>query len=435
MRHFLGDEKARFDTLWRMVPLTTKPRGVLSAALLLLALLTAPVAAPAADSFASKKRELKQEQMELASVPSTAQVNAKVKAKAFLLIDAKTGEILLSRNIRDRHPPASTVKLMTILVAYEQLGGPRGEFEVIKSDRAEPSNVPLIPGEIVQVKDMMPAVLLGSDNDAARALARHAGGNNYDRFIQLMNKKALELGCRRTVFKNPNGLPIDGQYTTAEDLMKIFHAAIAVPEIREWARTKYFTLKTKARTQKVKNHNRLLGVYEGMEAAKTGWTYASRHTYAAAVKRDGHELHLTILNSPNKWIDSRVLFDYGLAVLNARQAEEESARLRVVMNDNIPTAKAVPVSSVSQKTAKPEPGTVIYESTSVNTLENNREVQRNKAREKGFQLKSYIVKKGDTLYELCKNFQCEMADVLKVNLLEDPSKIYPGQKLMFPTRL
>lgn len=405
-------------------------------AAVLASVTASPLTATAADNFASKKRALKEEQSAKAGkVPSVAQVKAKVKAKAFLLTDAKTGEVLLDRNPKDRHPPASTVKLMTILVAYEQLGGPRGEFTVIKSDRAEPSNVPLIPGEVVQVKDMMPAVLLGSDNDAARALARHAGGNNYNRFIQLMNKKALELGCRRTVFKNPNGLPIDGQYTTAEDLMKIFHAAIKVPQIRKWARTKYFTLKTKAKTQKVKNHNRLLGVYEGMEAAKTGWTYASRHTYAAAVKRDGHELHLTILNSPNKWIDSRVLFDYGLAVLNAREAEAESSRLRVVMNDeNIPTAKAVPVAS-RQTPKKKEPGTVIYESTSVDTLENNREVQRNKARDAGFQLQAYIVKKGDTLYELCQNFNCEIADVLRVNLLNDPSKIYPGQKLMFPRRL
>ncbi|MEM1057709.1 MAG: LysM peptidoglycan-binding domain-containing protein [Verrucomicrobiota bacterium] len=416
-----------------MLPLRIAKLGTTGLALGLLAL--APLTSTA-ESLSSKKRALKQEQLAKAvSVPSQAQVNAKVKAKAFLLTDAKTGEVLLSRNARDRHPPASTVKLMTILVAYEQLGGPRGEFEVLKSDRAEPSNVPLIPGEIVQVEDMMPAVLLGSDNDAARALARHAGGNDYDRFIQLMNKKALELGCRRTVFKNPNGLPIDGQYTTCEDLMKIFHAAIAVPEIREWARTKYFTLKTKARTQRVKNHNRLLGVYDGMDAAKTGWTYASRHTYAASVKRDGHELHLTLLNSPNKWIDSRVLFDYGLAVLDAREAEAASARLQVVMNEgDIPTARAVPMASRGPEEKK-APGTVIYESTSVDTLENNREVERNKAREAGYHLKPYIVKKGDTLYDLCRNFQCKIDDVLRVNLLKDPSKIYPGQKLMFPVRL
>lgn len=414
------------------------PAGVQAVVLTAVALLASAFFSPlqAEGSFSSKKRALKQERLAKAGpVPSVAQVKAKVKAKSFLLIDAKTGEVLLSRNVKDRHPPASTVKLMTILVAYEQLGGPRGEIKVVKSDRAEPSNVPLIPGEIVQVKDMMPAVLLGSDNDAARALARHAGGNNYNRFIQLMNKKALELGCRRTVFKNPNGLPIDGQYTTAEDLMKIFHATIKVPEIRKWARTKYFTLKTKARTQKVKNHNRLLGVYDGMEAAKTGWTYASRHTYAAAVKRDGHEVHLTLLNSPNKWTDSRVLFDYALAVLNAREAEEASSRLQVVMNDeNIPTARAVPVAAQQDK-KKREVGTVIYESTSVDTLENNREVQRNKAREAGYQLQAYIVKKGDTLYELTKKFKCDINDVLRVNLLDDPSKIYPGQKLMFPVRL
>jgi D-alanyl-D-alanine carboxypeptidase len=86
-----------------------------------------------------------------------------------------------------------------------------------------------------------------------------------------------------------------------------------VPELREICRTPRLALRTAATTQTLKNHNKLLGVYPGMGPAKTGWTLRSRHTYAASATRDGHELHLILLHSANKWIDAKALFDFGFA--------------------------------------------------------------------------------------------------------------------------
>jgi len=233
-----------------------------------------------------------------------------VLARSALLVDAATGRALFSRAPSDALPPASTVKLLTALLVYERTGL-KGNVVVQKSDTlVEPSHIPLKAGETVPVRTLVQSLLIGSDNDSAMALARHTGGS-VEKFVALMNVRARELGCSNSVFKTPNGLPAPGQVTTAGDLLKIFEATIAVPELREICSTPRLTLKTAAGVQTLKNHNKLLGVYAGMGPAKTGWTVRSKHTYAASATRDGHELHLILLDTPNSWADARTLFDFG----------------------------------------------------------------------------------------------------------------------------
>lgn len=240
------------------------------------------------------------------------QLNSGVNAKACLLIDENTGEILYSRRTDVPYPPASTVKLMTALLVWERTRL-QGSIKVAHSDtRVEPSHVPLRVGETVSVRDMTRTLLIGSDNDSAMALGRKVAGN-HEAFLGLMNQRARELGCRRTVFKTPNGLPASGQVTTCRDIMIIFREVLKVSELRKMCQTRGFTLKTAVGSQWVKNHNKLLGKFAGMGPAKTGWTYASRHTYAASVTRDGRTLLLTLLNSANKWDDARLLFKYGFS--------------------------------------------------------------------------------------------------------------------------
>jgi len=238
-----------------------------------------------------------------------------IKAVGALLIDGSTGEVLYARNPDKRLLPASTTKLMTALIVYEKLGGLNGSVTITDDDtKVEPSSVPLIPGETVSVDKLFHALLIESANDSARALGRHVAGST-DAFIDMMNQRALTLGCFNTHFNNPNGLPAPAgtHYTTCADLMRIFRAVIAHRELREICSTKEYVLKTAAKTQTLRNHNRLLGYYPGMGAAKTGWTIASRHTYAAAVKLNGRELLLTILNSPDKWFDAQVLLNWGFS--------------------------------------------------------------------------------------------------------------------------
>ncbi|MEM6601527.1 MAG: LysM peptidoglycan-binding domain-containing protein [Verrucomicrobiota bacterium] len=258
-----------------------------------------------------------------------SQLSSSLNAKAVLLTDVRTGSVLYSRRADVPYPPASTVKLMTALLVWERTRL-MGEIRVVRSDtRVEPSHVPLRVGEVVSVYDMTRTLLVGSDNDSAMALGRHVSGSN-EAFLTLMNRRALSLGCQNTVFKTPNGLPASGQVTTCSDMMKIFNAVMQVPELRKMCTTKGFTLRTAVGAQWVKNHNKLLGNYLGMGPAKTGWTYASRHTYAASVTRGGRELRLTLLNSSNKWTDAKLLFDYGFAnipsISNPAVAVQEAPR-------------------------------------------------------------------------------------------------------------
>lgn len=243
------------------------------------------------------------------------QVRQLVQAKAALLYDANTGQVLYQRNIDEPYAPASTTKLMTALLVYEQKGL-NGTLTVRREDtRVQPSSVPLISGESVRVNDLVNALLIGSDNDAAMALARYTAGSS-EAFVELMNERARQLGCTQTHFCNPHGLTEAGIKTSARDLRRIFQQVISIPALRKICQTKTFTLVTERGPQKIENHNKLLGRYPGMGPAKTGWTNASRHTYAAAASRNGHELQLIILNSPDKWKDATLLFDYGFSRLS-----------------------------------------------------------------------------------------------------------------------
>jgi D-alanyl-D-alanine carboxypeptidase len=245
-------------------------------------------------------------------------LNQKVLARSALLVDAASGKVLFSRNPAEALPPASTVKLLTALLVYEQTQL-KGEVIIQKPDTlVVPSRIPLQTGETVPVKTLVQSLLIGSDNDSALALARHTSGS-VEKFVTLMNARARQLGCTNSLFKTPNGLPAPGQVTTAYDLLKIFQAAMAVPELREICSTRSVVLRTAVGLQTLRNHNKLLGVYPGMGPAKTGWTFLSKHTFAASATRDGHELHLILLHSTNKWADARTLFDFGFAQILPRR--------------------------------------------------------------------------------------------------------------------
>jgi D-alanyl-D-alanine carboxypeptidase len=234
-----------------------------------------------------------------------------VRAGAALLFDVKSRRILYARNIHTPLPPASTTKIMTALVAYEANGGLGGNVRIERADtQVVPTYIPLMAGETVPFRTLLRCLLVSSSNDAALAVARHVGGS-VPVFVEMMNKRAREMGCSRTRFMNPHGLPAEGQLTTASDLLIIFQHALRYAELREMMSTMGFYVQTRAGRRYMKNHNILLGRYYGMGPAKTGWTRSSRHTYAASATREGREIHLIILNSPDKWSDARELFDFG----------------------------------------------------------------------------------------------------------------------------
>ncbi len=273
--------------------------------------------------------------------PLTEQSLETIRARSFLLVDANTGKVICERNADERHLPASTVKLMTGLITYETLGT-NGSVTIVPDDlKVEPSWVPLRPGETVSVDVLLHALLIFSANDSARALARKVAGSD-EAFVAMMNKKASDLGCSNTLYANPNGLPVPNEYTreysSCRDLMKVFQAVISHPALRTICSTERYVISTQAGTKELHNHNLLLGKYPGMGPAKTGWTVTSRHTYAAAVDRiingQKHELLLTLMDSPNKWADIPVLFNYGISALASGRLPD-SPRILDPINPNL----------------------------------------------------------------------------------------------------
>ena len=241
-----------------------------------------------------------------------------IQAKAVVLEDADTGEVLYARNPDMRLLPASTTKLMTALIVYEKLGGMKGNVTVTSDDRAEPSNIPVVPGETISVNTLFHALLIESCNDSARTLGRAVAGSASG-FVDMMNQRAIAMGLFNTHFHNPNGLPAPSgtHFTSCADLMVIFKAVLKHSDLAEIMQTKQYEIRTASGTHELRNHNRLLGYYPGMGPAKTGWTEASRHTYACEVTQNGHHLLLTLLDSPDKWHDAIILFNWGFARLES----------------------------------------------------------------------------------------------------------------------
>jgi D-alanyl-D-alanine carboxypeptidase len=330
--------------------------------------------------------------------PTLEQVNEQLLARAALLVDPLTGQVLYARNVDETFPPASTVKMMTALLAYEKTGG-IGTITIQPEDtRVEPSHVPLRPGERVEIADLLRSIIIGSDNDSAMALARATSGSSRQ-FVRDMNAEALRLGMTRTRFGNPHGLPGTGQVTTVRDLMALFNAFLAKPELRRMAQTPAYHLRTAIGTQRMKNHNKLLGVYPGMGPAKTGWTYESRHTFAAAAQRGGRELRLTLLRSANKWKDTRLLFDYGFANLPPAPAPAPTS-----LASPEPTEPRLTVPGPWEKLLiQPDP--ILY-----------------------------TVRKGDSLSAIAKRYRVGVEDILLINPMDDPDFLIPGQVLRVPVR-
>lgn len=331
--------------------------------------------------------------------PTLEQVQAKLLAKAALLVDPLTGDVLYARNIDAPYPPASTVKLMTALVAYEKMGG-RGTVTIAPEDtRVEPSNVPLRAGETVPTSDLYRSIIIGSDNDSAMALARASSGS-VKQFVADMNAEAIKLGMTDSHFGNPHGLPGTSQRTTARDLMKLFNSFLSIPSFRQMAQTQVYHLRTAIGVQRMRNHNKLLGAYPGMGPAKTGWTYEARHTFAAAATRDGRELRLTLLKSANKWQDTRLLFDYGFANLSPAPAPKISLTEK---NQASESDSPAPTSPSAVLLIQPEPV-------------------------------SYTVRRGDSLTTIARRYGLGVEDILLFNPMDDPDLLIPGQTLRIPVK-
>jgi serine-type D-Ala-D-Ala carboxypeptidase (penicillin-binding protein 5/6) len=235
-----------------------------------------------------------------------------VAAKAAVLMEMETGKILWGKNQQAPRAPASTAKILTALVTLDR--APLKEIVTVSITAAANKNsaVPLQAGERLTVQDLLYAVLLQSNNDAALALASHISGST-PKFVQIMNQKARSLGALHSKFLNPTGLPHRGQVTTARDLALITKAALTNPEFRKIVATKSYPWKSLKWEGVLENSNELLKSYEGAIGVKTGNTREAGHCLVAAAQRADETLIVVVLGSQEKavWQDAKNLLDYG----------------------------------------------------------------------------------------------------------------------------
>ncbi len=249
-----------------------------------------------------------------------------VSAKAAIVMECSTGEVLFEKNSHLSLPMASTTKIMTAICAIENYPI---NLPVAVDDRAvgiEGSSIYLEKGEIIYMRDLLYGMMLKSGNDAATAIACEVSGS-VEKFAELMNSSAKKYGAKNTNFVNACGLYDDNHYTTAWDLAKITVHALENESFAEIVSTKEKRISngSKDYDRILKNHNKLLFSYEGCKGVKTGYTKKCGRCLVSTAERDGVSLVCVTLNAPDDWNDHRAMLDFGFSkcqkVAEAKEGE------------------------------------------------------------------------------------------------------------------
>lgn len=241
-----------------------------------------------------------------------------ISAKSAILVERSTGRVLFEYDAEKKTAPASITKIMTLLLVLEAVENNKlgYETEITASEHAcsmGGSQIWLEPGEVFTVHELLKAAAIASANDACVALAEAVSGSE-EAFVELMNKRAGELGMENTVFKNCTGLDEEGHFSTAKDIAKMSAALLSHEKIKEYSTVWMDSLRN-GETE-LTNTNKLVRFYKGCTGLKTGSTDDAGCCLAASAERGGMELISVTLGSPNtdeRFAAGRKLLDYGFA--------------------------------------------------------------------------------------------------------------------------
>lgn len=251
-----------------------------------------------------------------------------VNGKSGILMEPTSGTVLYEFNPDERTQIASVTKTMTMLLIFDALESGKIHYDdmVSTSEHAASmggSQVFLEAGEQMSVDDMLKAIAISSGNDAAVAMAEFVGGSE-EAFVEMMNKKAAQLGCENTHFCNCNGLDEpDDHYSSARDIAKISCALIAHKDVFKYTTTWMDTLRNGSFG--LSNTNKLLKTYNGANGLKTGSTSKAKYCLAASAERDGMELIAVVLGAPStaeRFGSATKLLDYGFANYSVVKGDE-----------------------------------------------------------------------------------------------------------------
>lgn len=251
--------------------------------------------------------------------------NLTTKSPSVLLMDSKTGKILYSKNAFEKRYPASTTKLMTAILTMENCkltDKATVSHDAIYNVPVGYSHACLQEGEVLTIEQLLNVLMIPSANDAAFVLAEHIAGS-VDKFSEMMNNKAKEIGCLNTHFVNPNGIHADDHYSTVYDMALIGKYAMQFDDIMRIAKVNQYTL---PKTNKYDKEDRIFNSTNGLitkndeyyypEATglKTGYTDKSGYCIVTTAKKGDVELLEVVFGSntiEDRYDDCIKLFDYG----------------------------------------------------------------------------------------------------------------------------
>ncbi|MBW7473513.1 D-alanyl-D-alanine carboxypeptidase [Paenibacillus oenotherae] len=242
-------------------------------------------------------------------------------SRSAILMDADSGTIIYEKSSHDRLPPASITKVMTMLLIMEALDEGRIKLtdKVSTSEYAASmggSQIFLEPGEQMSVDEMLKGIALASGNDASVAMAEKIAGTEAE-FVNMMNKRAEELGLKNTHFANCNGLPAENHYSSAHDIAIMSRELLKHNEI-----TKYtgmyqdYLRKSSEKPFWLVNTNKLVRFYSGADGLKTGFTTEAKFCLTATARRDNLRVIAVVMGEPNtKTRNAEVsqMFDFSFA--------------------------------------------------------------------------------------------------------------------------
>lgn len=261
-------------------------------------------------------------------------------AESAILMEVDTGTILYAKNIDEELFPASITKIMTALLTVENCS--MDEIVTFSSDainntELNSSRIGIMVGEELTVEQALHGLLLGSANEVAYGLAEHVGGS-LENFVQMMNDKAAELGCDHTHFANASGLPDDNHYVSAHDMARIARAFFSNETLCMISGTYSYTIPPTNKTDESRpldNHHKMVTgkkyEYDGIIGGKTGYTSVARQTLVTCAQRNGMKLVCVVLKdeSPNQFLDTADLFDYGFANFEKKNIADYETRYKL----------------------------------------------------------------------------------------------------------
>lgn len=251
----------------------------------------------------------------LSTIRANAEDIGKISAKAAIVYNGATGEVLFEKNAEERLPMASTTKIMSALIVLEQEGLDERFTVDSAAVMTEGSSMGLRKGDEVSLRDLACGMLLPSGNDAANAAAVRVAGS-IDSFVGMMNARAVKMGLENTHFVTPSGLDdyTDDHYSTARDMAVLAAEAMKNQSFREICSLQKVRLKFGCPPYErwLTNTNKLLK-HQGITGIKTGFTDKARRCLVSSCMRDGCELICVTLNDPDDWSDHMALFDYGFS--------------------------------------------------------------------------------------------------------------------------